>query len=331
MNTVKKEDKLCLLNPDLIHSEYPFSNITEYCLGDREAVLSYLRCREVSVDKLYSDYNLFCAVWNEIKKDSSFTACSIKSSVERLLDVTVDNMSAESAWSIAAELLLQKKNLAVSHLDRVGIAVLPRQNTDVLPKSLGSAELVPVICPLGISHFDHKMIRQSDIREGLRGFESAAVFAMGFEFEEPNEYVAKKAEDKLSVGQKLTDKERRILSSQLLRAVVIECASQKKELMIFLPPSPCVSSMGEVDKALDYIDGVLGVDHLLLTVFACDAVSICFAASLKGKDYKNITAAIGLCGNGCGLPDERSAEYWGIGGFPIAKASLARSPAYIGS
>lgn len=331
MYKIKKEDRLCLLNPELLRSPYPFSNITEYCLGDRSIILSYLRLRAVDVDGLFSDYDLFCAVWNEIKNDSSHTAHSIRSSIERLIGEIDNNMSADQVWTAAADLFSQEKKLSVPNLGRLGIAVLPGQDVALMPERLCNTELVPVICPFGKTNFDYKMIRQRDVGELLRGYESVAVFAMGLEFEQPNQYMSDRAEEKLAVGQKLTDKEKRILSSQLFRAVALECSERKKELMIFLPPSPHISSMGELCKTLDYIDGVLTGESLRITVFAGDAVSMCFAASLKGKGYKKITAATGLCGNGCGLPDESCAKYWGIDEFPASRASLANSPAYIGS
>ena len=331
--SIKAADRLCLMSKESYFSLRPFSNIFEYCFGDRDAVLSYLVLRGRDVAPLRSDFELFKAVWDESAESGSSVAMSIKNAVEGLLGNNICAMGAEEVWSAAADILSEKtgKTLFLPDLDEIGIAVLPNENAVWIPDVLGSAKTVPTVCPFGTVRFDAEYFPiHCSASSVIERFTRVAVFAKGYIFEEPNEYIALRTAEKLSLGQKVSNRESNLLSSQLFRSVAIGCAREGKELMLFLPPAPDVISMGQLASMLEYLDATAGSDTLSVTIFACDAVGICFASSLMERKYKKITAVTGLSGNGCGIPDESYAGYWGLDRFPIIKASLSRTPAFIG-
>ena len=172
-------------------------------------------------------------------------------------------------------------------------------------------------------------MKYGEIESELDRTRHAAVFVAGFEFEKPNDYTASTAYEKLTAGVGLSDRERRVLSSQLCRRILLNAAENGQTVMVFLPSAPDVYSMGEWARLLDYIDITIKTGHLSVTLFAPDAVGLCFASSLVGR-YKKITADTGVCGSGCGAPLEEAARYWGIDKLPLKRASLSQSPAYVG-
>ena len=161
---------------------------------------------------------------------------------------------------------------------------------------------------------------------------ACALFFEDFCFEKPNEYSASKAYEKYLMGQTILNKEQAVLKSQLLRMAALSAAEAGKEIMVFLPLAPSVSSMGAAAEMLDYIDESLLGQKLKVSIFGGDAVSLCMAEAMSAKRYKNITAVTGICGNGSDLPDISSAVYWGCGERVIENyASLSKTPALLGA
>lgn len=334
----KGRDMLCLLTAEKLNSTRPFSNITEYCLGDGNAVRSYLATRgDGEAPNDISDFDLFDRLWKHVRKDKgSFIADSVVRAIDALVGYDASSMSAEEIWSRSADVLETKSGSELFSFDlaSLGVAVLPFYANKALPDKIGETEIFPVICPLGTECFDISYAIRSTDYDGIaslvEGVDRVALFAGGFEFEEPNEYTARMAYEKLEAGKGLSDREKRVLASQIARIIFLNCAEAKKEVMVFLPPSPDVTSMGEYARLLGYADKVITKGYLTVTNFARDAVGLCFAASLEANEYKNITADTGICGNGCGTPDDNAAVYWGIEAFSTKRASLSSTPAFVG-
>lgn len=334
----KGRDMLCLLTAEKLNSTRPFSNITEYCLGDGNAVRSYLAMRgDREIPNDISDFDLFDRLWKHARTDKgSFVADSVIRAINALVGCDASAMSAEEIWSRSADLLDTKSGSDVFSFDlaSLGVAVLPSDVNKALPDKIGETDIFPVVCPLGTECFDVSYAVGATDYDGIaslvEGVDRVALFGDGFVFEEPNEYTARVAYEKLAEGKGLSDREKRVLASQIARIILLNCAEAKKEVMVFLPPSPDVTSMGEYAKLLGYADKVITKGHLTVTNFARDAVGLCFAASIEAVSYKNIAADTGICGNGCGIPDDNAAVYWGVEAFPTKRASLSSTPAFIG-
>ncbi len=306
-------------------------------MRDGDAVRRYLAARGIDVDSgNLSDYELFATVFEQIRTESdSFAARRIKGAIDGLFGFDTSVLSVDEIWTRSA-LVLDGKNaesLFLCDLETLGMPVIPWINEE-LPKAVGKTAIVPKYCPFGISGFDldSTVKLASDVRHGEidPSCSSVAVFCKGFEFEEPNEYVANKAEEKLREGRTASKKERAILSAQLLRKLTLNCADREKRLMVFLPSAPDVHSMGEFNRFLEYIDGVIRTEKLSITVYAPDAVGLCFALGLASLPYKKITADTGICGNGCGCAEAEAAAYWGADLTRLKRASLSSTPAFIG-
>ena len=332
-----KQDLISLLPIEKLKVTRPFSNITEYCLGDKSASEDFLAACGMHEKRALSDFERFREVWNEaVRRRESRFGSVLHQAVSELLGTDAHTLSPEEIWSLSADILdnLGADKLFSFDLDLLGVALSPGQRSDSLPLRLGKTELCPVACPLGLSRFDPlpsiRLKGYRDFESLWEGYDSVAIFAKAFVYREPNEYVAMKAYKKLSNAQSLSNTESEVLNSQLCRIVTHSCARKNKSLMIVLPTAPDVTSMGECARLLEYIDGTIREGRLFVTIFAPDAVGLCFAMSIAAREFKNITAVTGICGNGCGTPNDECAEYWGVKSLPIARASLASTPAFIG-
>ena len=325
-----KTDELCLLYPEMLTSPRPYSNVSEYCLRDGDFVSKYLYARGI-VDEM-SDYELLSAVVEVLDRDTaSFASRRIRTAINELCETDTSGMPAETIWELSARILDERARESIFDfdLDLLGVPM-----NDSLPESIGNTRILPVSCPFGVKSFDLSRIAMIDCRTNIEKeideSSSVAIFFKGFEFAVPNEYTATKSLEKLQDGMKMTDKERPILLSQLCRSLILKCSVEGKRFMAFMPSSPDVRAMGEFARLIEYADDTIRSGRLDITVFAPDAVGLCFAQSLSRTRYKKITAETGICGNGCGCADVGHASYWGADTLNIKRASLSSTPAYIG-
>ena len=329
-----KEDMLCLLSAESISSMSSLSNISEYCLRNNSAVKRYLLQKGSAgryVSGVCSDFELLCEFLRLAREDkNSGVVKACLHAMEELMGRDIYRISCDELWKISSEIIERMYGKSIlPGLDRLGMAITCAE--EELPKKVGNTELISVACPAGIGKFDIDVrnVEGTSFGRLLEKGGKVALFMGGFEFAEPNEYMALRAQDKLLGGSVLSDNERRIFNSQLCRNIFKHCFDAQKDIMIFLPEAPDVHSMGESARLLDYIDRAGFEGKVRVSVFAGDAVGLCFASSLLSKKYKNIAADTGICGNGCGIPDADCAEYWGVGHFPKKRASLAVSPAFL--
>ena len=333
MEEIVKVDRLCLLPTDKLRSMRPYSNISEYCLRDGDAIEKYFLSRgeKCEIDAM-SDFELLSRTVELLADDkATFVSHRIRDAFNELCLVDTFEMAAEEIWSLSAEILDKMGACEIFDLkaDEIGLPY-----SENMPKRIGNTAVKAVACPFGAKKFDLETwiarCGAEETEKALLSSDSVAIFFGGFEFATPNEYAAQRAIERLSSGGRLSHKESPILGSQLCRELALRCASEGKELMAFMPSSPDVRSMGEFAAFLDYVDGALRNDSLNVTVFASDAVGFCFANSITSKVYKKITAETGICGNGCGCAGKEDAEYWGVDALGVKRASLSSSPAFIG-
>lgn len=336
MNTEIKQDMLSLLNTEKLFSSRPYSNISEYCLRDGDAVKRFISSQVSTADiDTVSDYELLVLTLEAMRKNKkAFVSKRIRQTLDCLCETDTEDMTAEEIWLKSSNVLDRKKaeNLFSFDLDLIGIPASPNCN-DRLPNFIGKTKVISVACPFGTAYFD--ISKSAEIKYNVydtvaSAHDCTAIFIKDFAFEEPNEYVAQKSYEKLCERKKLLDKEQAILSSQLVRKIILNCAKEGKELMLFVPAAPYLHSMCDLAKLLDYADSIIKEGNLRASIFASDAVGLCFASSVSAKQYKKITAAPGICGNGCGCAGEEDASYWGADSLALKRASLSSTPAFIG-
>ena len=300
---------------------------------------------EKAVSGRCSDYELLVAFLRICEKKGIEKAAVVQAFSRVIFELIGErdfaSVGSEELWRRTAGALLEKKlreRIADSIVKMIGIPVLPGEYFDEHFVSVKGKKIRPVFCPFGTESVSLDTMKEENsvgdieelVEEQMTDSESCALFLSGFSFEKPNEYSATKAYEKYRAGQTLLNKEKDILSSQLLRIAALSTAEAGKELMIFLPFAPDVSSMGAAAELIDYLDDNLSDANLDMTVFGGDAVSICMAEAIAGKRYKNITAVTGICGNGSDRPDLSSAVYWGCGENALKNyASLAKTPALV--
>lgn len=332
-----RNDMLCRLSFEELNAKRPYSNISEYCLRDNASLTVYLSAKGVRADlDSCSDYELLSTFLKCAEQDGeAFVVNRIRGAIDSVCGGGTRGMSAEELWQASTEALARKSadELWNINADRLGIPRLPEDKVKSLPTKIGKTYLSAVSCPFGTTCFDielaSKGCRYEEI-ESLAFGDSVAIFANGFEFEEPNEYVAGKAHEKLVGRKTLSDRERRVLGSQLCRRIMLAASKNEAPIMILLPTAPDVHSMGEISRMLDYLDEVPRAGRLDITLFGADAVGLCFAQAVASRGYKKITAATGICGSGCGCAGAEDAEYWGADSLHLKKASLSTTPAFIG-
>ena len=153
-----RADMLSLMSIEKIKADRPFSNATEYCLGDGRAALDYLAMRGEKDSALNcSDYDLFRLFWSHASDDrKSPIAVAARGAIERLINCSTEGMSIDEVWFNAADALDSKSGdeLYSFDLDYLGVAVPPWHNSASLPSVLGKTSVVPVICPFGVSAFE---------------------------------------------------------------------------------------------------------------------------------------------------------------------------------
>lgn len=342
------KDKLCLIPYSDIEFDKTYTNISEYFLRGNSAVGAFLAAAGSS-DKILcgdcSDFDLLCAFLKACREENAY-ASAVAQSFDRVVksligEISAFSMDAEMLWKTTSDALIANKlraMLASSGLKEIGVPVLPEESFDAHFSAIKGIAFIPVACPMGIKSVSFDTLGTNKALSGVHSIicnslsdaKACAVFAKDFSFEKPNEYIAGKAYEKHLAGQTLLNKEKAILASQLLRITALSSSELDREMMIFLPLAPDVRSMGAVSEFIDYIDGCDLKNRLRLSVFGGDAVSLCMAASIAGKRYKNITAVTGICGNGSDVSCVDVAEYWGYGAPAIENyASLAKTPALL--
>lgn len=342
------KDKLCLMSYSDIEFDKTYTNISEYFLRDNLAVSRLLAASGVQQRFLCgecSDFELLCCFLKVCHDENAYDSAVVQTFarvVQELLGIgSAFSINSEMLWTRTSEALVQNKlraMLACTELEELGVPILPNDFFDEHFSAVRGVSMMPVACPFGTQAVSFDTFEErfgfSDIGcivgDCVSKAKACAVFSNDLTFEKPNEYTAAKAYEKHLMRQTLLNKEKAVLSAQLLRMTALAASESEREMMIFLPAAPNVKTMGAIAELIDYLDGCGLKNKLKLSVFGGDAVSLCMAASISGKRYKNITAVTGICGNGSDLPDMSSAKYWGGGASVIENfASLAKTPALL--
>ncbi len=336
-------DSLCLIDPMHLKNDKSYSNIGELFLRS-SAVYEYLSvfsADERIVSGNCSDLDLlreFVKRVVENRDTRSRVARGFFRVLNRLLDVTdvsVINgaVSADEIWTLSYEALARKENslhgiIKKSGITELGVAV--RDDGICLPERIGDTGIWPIICPVpSLSELLKVGNSLEAVEERISALSvnkvSGALFLEGFEFEEPNPYVASKAVEKLIAGATLKDKERAILKAQILRRAFLSFGENGGELMIILPSSPNLDTLYHLKRFIDYIDES-NLPRVKVILFSPDLVGYSFALSEMAARHKKITVEAAISGNDCCIPRDDEIGYWG-GSAPRLRASLAHTAA----
>lgn len=344
-------DRLSRIAYEDILKDRQSSNISEYLLRDSAAVRGLLMISsddKKAISGECSDFDLLRAFLECIRKTEAYGSLSAKyfeKTASGLLGrKDVLSMSAEDIWEeslkrLSSEEMSLDAMISGSGLEKIGIAVTLNESRTVKKSFFcGSTEVTPVVCPFGAENISYETIEKGKIFanlndiliEPMSDIPEYAVFVNGFIFEKPNEYGAAKAYERLSEGRSLSERDNGLLMTQLMRSIALSLSNVGGELMLFLPSAGGLDHMADTLKLIRYLDDNVLTKALKLSIFSCDAVSACAAASMSGHRYKNITAVTGISGNGSGLPDALASEYWGVGHLPLEIwASLSKNAGYL--
>jgi hypothetical protein len=207
-----------------------------------------------------------------------------------------------------------------------------------MPEKIGSTEIHPVICPLGVcgeSVLDiNEFSGHSDFCRYIELWAEmgdCAIFIdeLDFEFEKPNPYTAALAYDKILKGLPIKRGELNILKSQLLRDVMLGFPEAGREIFLVLSGASNVKNLYQTEQLIEYIDASAKYP-ISLTLFASDSVGFSFAKATEAKKHEKITVDTAICEIDCHFITDDEAKYLGVGRLPDKRASLAKTPSPFG-